>query len=212
MLLRKRNLQLIAVADQSALRVNISLHDAVERAVKGGVGSVLLREDRLGKDALMREAVRLKILCGMYDVPFFIMNRLDIAQAVDADGVVVRGEEFDARIIRRAMGSDRAIGVIIKTAEKARQAEEDGAAFLFVGPMRVKEGENGEETITTEELMEVCGNVRIPVVAYGGIADDDMNSLRGTGICGIGVATGIFSQNDIENAAKLFREQAAEVL
>ncbi len=210
MLLRNRNLQLIAVADLSALHKNISLHDAVELAVKGGVSMVLLREDHLGKEALMREAVRLKILCGMYDIPFLVMNRLDIAQAVDADGVVVDGKDFDARAIRRMLGADRCIGVFIRTPEEARKAEEQGAAFLFEGPIRDRENE--EESITTDELMEVCAAVRIPVVAYGGIADDDLNALRGTGICGIGVATGIFSQPDIEGAARNLRKLAADVL
>ncbi len=212
MILKKRNLQLVAVTDMTVLRTNVSLHDAVELAIKGGVSMVMLRQQHLGHDAMMREAVRLKILCGMYDIPFLVMGKTDIAQAVDADGVVVRWEDFDARKIRKMLGVDRLIGVFIKTPEEAKKAEEEGASFLFEGPVKVRDGEIEEEVITPEELVAVCGAVQIPVVAYGGIADDDLNELRGTGIFGIGVATSIFGQSDIEGAARSLRDLAADVL
>ncbi|MBQ5534972.1 MAG: thiamine phosphate synthase, partial [Lachnospiraceae bacterium] len=122
MRLIKRELGLIAVTDLASMRVNLKLRDAVEEAINGGVTMVVLNEPTLAHDILMKEAVRLKILCGMHDIPFIMMRHVDIADAVDADGVVVACEEFDPDRIRSVIGTDRMVGVLVSTPEEAKKA------------------------------------------------------------------------------------------
>ncbi len=210
--LLKRELGLIAVTDLASMRVDMSLRDAVEEAINGGATTVVLNEPTLSHDTLMKEAVRLKILCGMHDIPFIMMRHVDIADAVDADGVIVAYEEFKPDRIRPIIGPDRSIGVLVSTPEEAKVAAYGGACFLMCGP--VSTGHDGEHPycITIAELEAVCAEADVPVVAYGGLADADINYLRGTGISGIGAATGIFGQPDIKAAAASLRRISREIL
>ena len=208
----RRDLGLIAVTDLASMRVDMTLRDAVEEAINGGVTMVVLNERTLSHDALMKEAVRIKILCGMHDIPFMVMKDIDIADTVDADGVIVPVDEFDPYRIRNLIGTDRGIGVMVSTPKEAKKAMEGDASFLMCGP--VGTGHDGEHSdcIDTQQLESVCAAVDIPVVAYGGLADADINMLRGTGISGIGAARGIFGQLDIRSAASSLRAIAREIL
>lgn len=206
MILKKHDLQLIAITDRASLQYDISLHDAVEEALKGGATMVLLHERNLGHDALMREAVRIKILCGMYDIPFAVSGRVDIAEAVDADGVQLDDDDSSIQDAQRILGSDRYVGATVRSVEAAVKAEEAGAAFLMCGPVKVIDINSSDVNVSVDELRAVSQAVHIPVVAYGGVADVDMNELNGTGICGIGAMTAIFGQNDIEQAAASLRK------
>ena len=210
--LLKRDLGLVAVTDFASMRVDKTLRDAVEEAIDGGVTMVVLDEPTFPHDALMKEAVRLKILCGMHDIPFIMMRNVAIADAVDADGIVVPIQEFDPGRIRTVMGSDRSIGVLVAKPEEAKAAEDGGAWFLMCGPVSEGHDREHKECITTEELESVCAAVDIPVIAYGGLADSDINFLRGTGISGIGASHGIFGQKDVGAAAASLRRIAREIL
>ncbi|MCR5774169.1 MAG: thiamine phosphate synthase [Lachnospiraceae bacterium] len=208
--LLKRDLGLVAVTDLSSMRVNKTLRDAAQEAIEGGVTMVVLNEPTLPHDALMKEAVRLKILCGMHDIPFIMMRHVDIADAVDADGIVVAYEEFDPVNIRAVLGADRSIGVLVSKPEEAEKSAEGGASFLMCGPVNDKHDKDKPDSITTDELEAVCAVVDIPVIAYGGL--EDINMLRGTGISGIGAATSIFGQSDVTAAASSLRKLTREIL
>lgn len=212
MVLKKHDLQLIAITDRASLQYDISLHDAVEEALKGGATMVILYERNLGHDALMREAVRLKILCGMYDIPFAVSGSVDIAEAVDADGVLLDKDDAEVKDAQQILGRDRFVGAMARSAEDAVEAEKDGASFIMCGPVKVTDIKSSDVSISVEELKDVSAAVNVPVVAYGGIADLDMNELGGTGICGIGAMTGIFGQNDIEQAAASLRKISDDIL
>ncbi|MBO4375115.1 MAG: thiamine phosphate synthase [Lachnospiraceae bacterium] len=212
MLLKKRDMQLMAVADSALLLPDISLHDAVDAAIEGGASTIMLRDNSLPEDDYMREAVRIKIMCGMHDVPFLVYGNMEAAEAVDADGIVVEIKDFNPKEIRRKFGADRSAGVVIGTVSDAIKAERDGASFLLLGPVSHKGKRKKKGTVNVEEVEEVCSVVSIPVVAHGGIADENMNDLRGTGIFGIGVGTGIFGSDDIAGAARSLRKLAVDVL
>ncbi|MCR5650451.1 MAG: thiamine phosphate synthase [Lachnospiraceae bacterium] len=212
MLLKKREMQLIAVADSVFLPDDITLHDAVNRAINGGASTILLRDFSLPEEDYMREAVRIKIMCGMHDVPFLIYGNVEAAEAVDADGIVVEFKDFNSKEIRRKFGVDRSAGVVTGSVSDAVKAEKEGASFLLMGPVSHKGKRKKKGTVNVEEVEEACSKVSIPVVAYGGIADENLNELRGTGIFGVGVGNGIFGSEDIAEAAGSLRKLAIDVL
>ncbi|MBR5376769.1 MAG: thiamine phosphate synthase [Lachnospiraceae bacterium] len=212
MLLKKRDMQLIAVADSAFLPEDVCLHDAVDRAIDGGASTILLRDHSLPEEDYMREAVRIKIMCGMHDVPFLIYGNIEAAEAVDADGIVVELKDFNSKEIRRKFGMDRSAGVMTNSVIDAVKAEKEGASFLLLGPISHKGKRKKKGTVNVEEVEEVCSNVMIPVVAYGGIADENLNDLRGTGIFGVGVGSSIFGSDDISEAAGSLRKLAIDVL
>ncbi len=211
MLLKKRDMQLIAVTEKSYEKSGLSLHEAVRCAITGGASTVMLYDCGLDAQENMREAALIKIMCGMYDVPFLIYGDIELAEAMDADGIVVQYQDFNSKEIRRKFGMDRSAGIMTGSVTDAINAAQMGASFVFFGPVAAKSrGRKKNQVI--EELMEVCSQVSIPVVAYGGITDIDLNGLRGTGICGFGVGSGIFASEDINEAAGRLRKQAIDVL
>ncbi|MBO5550703.1 MAG: thiamine phosphate synthase, partial [Lachnospiraceae bacterium] len=122
-------------------------------------------------------------------------------------------EEFDPGKIRTVLGSDRSIGVVVSRPDEAKLAMTRGASFLMCGPVSVGQQDiDRTDCISIGELEAVCASVDIPVIAYGGLADADINFLRGTGISGIGAATGIFGQNDVAEAAASLRRISRDIL
>ncbi len=212
MLLKKRDMQLIAVADSAFLSDDVCLHDAVDKAIDGGASTIMLRDFSLSEEDYMREAVRIKIMCGMHDVPFLVYGNVEAAEAVDADGIVVELKDFNSKEIRRKFGVDRSAGVMTNSVSDAVKAEKEGASFLLLGPISHKGKRKKKGTVNVEEVEEICSNVSIPVVAFGGIADENLNDLRGTGIFGVGAGSSIFGSEDITEAAGSLRKLAIDVL
>ncbi len=212
MLLKKRDMQLMAVADSAFLPEGLTLHDAVDMAIHGGASTMVLRDFTLDQEEYMREAVRIKIMCGMYDVPFLVFGNVEAAEAVDADGIVVELKDFNSKEIRRKFGVDRSAGVLTSSVSDAVTAEKEGASFLLMGPVRLKDKLKKKGSVSVEEVEEACSKVSIPVVAYGGLADENLNELRGTGIFGIAAGSGIFKNDNIAEAAGNLRNLAIDVL
>ena len=122
----KKDLLLYAVTDRRWLGGR-RLADQVEEALKGGVTFVQLREKDLDEERFLEEAREIKELCGRYQVPFVINDNVDIAQAVDADGVHVGQSDMEAGDVRARLGQDKIIGVSAQTVEQALLAESRGA-------------------------------------------------------------------------------------
>jgi len=205
MKLDKKDLLLYAVTDRSWLGGD-TLASAVEKALKGGATIVQLREKELEYGRFLEEAGEIKELCKKYGVPFIINDNVDIALAVDADGVHVGQKDMEAGDARRLIGSERILGVSVQTVEQAILAEKRGADYLGVGAVFPTGSKADAEHVSRETLKEICRAVSIPVVAIGGINRDNILELSGTGICGIAVISAIFASPDIEKAAAELKE------
>ncbi|MEJ1528634.1 thiamine phosphate synthase, partial [Escherichia coli] len=92
-----------------------SLYQQVEKALQGGVTFLQLREKNLDKELFMKEAREIKELCRKYKVPFIINDNVEIAKAIDADGVHVGQSDMEAGDVRKRLGADKIIGVSAKT-------------------------------------------------------------------------------------------------
>lgn len=203
----KKDMLLYAVTDRSWLRGE-TLYEQVEKALKGGATFMQLREKDLDSDNFLNEARQIKALCAKYRVPFVINDNVDIAMAVDADGVHVGQSDMEAGDVREKLGSDKIIGVTVKTVEQAIKAQERGADYLGVGAVFTTSTKSDATEISHEMLQTICKSVTIPVVAIGGIQADNMMQLKGTGIDGIAVVSAIFASEDIESATKELKEKA----
>ena len=202
--MKRENLRLYAVTDQSWLGGN-SLSWQVEQALRGGASFVQLREKNLDDESMLAEARELKTLCETWDVPFVINDRVHIALAVDADGVHVGQEDMAVREARQLLGPGKIVGATCKTVEQALQAQADGADYIGSGAMFPSIAKPDAADISRETLREICAAVEIPVVAIGGISEENLTSLAGTGIAGVAVVSALFAQRDIETAARRLR-------
>lgn len=208
---KKEDMLLYAVTDRSWLNGE-TLYNQVKQALDGGVTFIQLREKELDEEHFLEEAREIKALCKEYGVPFVINDNVDIAIAVDADGVHVGQSDMEAGDVRKKLGPDKIIGVTAKTVEQALLAEERGADYLGVGAVFHTSSKADAKGISHETLKAICEAVSIPVIAIGGISRENVSGLVGNGICGIAVISAIFAQPDIEAAASELKEVTAKMV
>ncbi len=203
--LMRQALLLYAVTDRAWLSGRPLLHD-VEKALKGGVTMVQLREKELSNDDFLAEAFEIKALCKEYGVPFIINDNLEVADACDADGIHVGQSDMEALKVRERLGSNKIIGVSAQTVEQALLAEASGADYLGVGAVFCTSTKKDADFVPYDTLKAICAAVSIPVVAIGGIYAHNIETLGGSGICGVALVSAIFAEMDIETASKKMLE------
>ena len=200
----KKDLLLYAVTDRHWLNGR-TLYSQVEEALKGGATFIQLREKELDEEHFLEEAKEIKELCRRYQVPFVINDNVEIALAVDADGVHVGQSDMEAGDVRAKLGPDKIIGVSAQTVEQAVMAEQNGADYLGVGAVFPTGSKADALEVSHDTLKAICKAVKIPVIAIGGISKENILELSGSGICGITVISAIFAKDDIEEAARELR-------
>ena len=199
--------RLYLVTDRQCLN-HQTLESAVEQAILGGVTLVQLREKALDSRDFYEQALRVKAICQQYQIPLLINDRIDIAQAVDADGVHLGQSDLPAKVARQILGKDKIIGVSARTVEQACQAQADGADYLGVGAMFATTTKNDAKNITIATLKAIRQAVDLPIVAIGGINHATLPSLQHdlqsaqTSIDGVAVVSAILRQNDIQLASQ----------
>ena len=208
---KKEDLLLYAVTDRSWLNGQ-TLYAQVEKALKGGVTCVQLREKNLDEAAFLEEAKEIHDLCAQYGVPFVINDNVEIAVQINADGVHVGQSDMKVGDVRKKLGLDKIIGVSAQTVEQALEAQEHGADYLGVGAVFPTGSKVDAVEVSHETVKAICEAVDIPVIAIGGITADNVKELAGTGICGIAVISAIFAQKDIKEAARHLKSRTEEML
>jgi len=211
MRLDKKDMVLYAVTDRHWLNGE-SLYSQVEKALKGGATFIQLREKNLGEEEFLAEAKEIARLCKSYHVPFVINDNVEIAKKVDADGVHVGQSDMEALDVRKTLGEDKIIGVTAKTVEQALKAQAHGADYLGVGAVFGTTSKADATKLDHKVLKEICETVDIPVVAIGGITEENVTELAGNGICGVAVISAVFGQPDIEQATKELKEKVEGML
>lgn len=211
MKVRKEDMRLYAVTDRSWLRGR-TLYEQVEEALQGGVTFVQLREKTLSEEEFLEEAKKIKGLCKKYRVPFIINDKVEIAIACDADGVHVGQNDMKAENVREKLGPDKIIGVSARTVEQALLAQEQGADYIGSGACFATSTKQDANVIDHEELKRICKAVDIPVVAIGGISEENALELGGSGVDGIAVVSAIFAKENIKEAAEKLRELSERII
>lgn len=207
----KKELQLYAITDRHWLNGR-SLYEVVKESLDGGVTFLQLREKQLDEDHFLEEAKKLQGLCSEYNVPFIINDNVEIALAINADGVHIGQSDMEMKEAREKLGPDKIIGVSAHTKEEALLAQAQGADYLGVGAVFPTSSKDDAESVSYETLKEICDVVSIPVVAIGGITRENLHQLSGSGISGISVISAIYAQSDIKEAARELKQCVQEIL
>ena len=211
MKLDKRDLLLYAITDRRWLNGS-SLYDQVALALKGGATIIQLREKDLDKAHFMEEAKELQALCRKWQIPFIVNDNVEIAKEMNADGIHVGQHDMEAGNVRKLLGADKILGVSVQTVEEAVLAERADADYLGVGAVFPTGSKDDADDVSFETLKEICEAVNIPVVAIGGITQENLSELSGSGICGIAVISAIFAQPDILAATKRLKNTIQKVV
>ena len=202
MRIRPETLRLYAVTDRAWAEDEAALFRQIEAAVRGGAGMVQLREKRLDHDAFLEEARRFTALCRRLGAVSIINDCPEIALEAEADGVHVGQSDLEAGRVRQLLGPDKLLGVSAHSPEEARRALEAGADYLGAGAAFATGTKSDAKPITRETLRAITAAVDLPVVAIGGVNPDNILELKGLGLAGAAVVSGIFGRPDPEAAAR----------
>ena len=211
MMHNRADYRLYLVTDRNCLQQQ-SLEQAVEQAILGGVTLVQLREKAIASKEFYERALRIKAICHHYNVPLLINDRVDIALAVEADGVHIGQSDLPCGVVRQILGKDKIIGVSARTAQQAIQAQADGADYLGVGAMFATSTKQDAKTVSVETLNDIRQSVSIPIVAIGGINHTTLPALQqalqaaDTSIDGVAVVSAILGQKDVKLASEKLKE------
>ena len=208
---KKENMRLYAVTDR-AWTGRQSLMEQVECALKGGVTCVQLREKELDEAAFLEEAIQMKQLCARYGVPFIVNDNVEIAVKCGADGVHVGQSDMEAGHVRQMVGDKMMIGVSARTVEEALAAQAAGADYLGVGAMFSTSTKLDAHVLSHQTLRDICAAVDIPVTAIGGINEENMMLLSGSGVDGVALVSAIFAAEDIEAACRRLKTLSEEMV
>ena len=183
----------------------------IEDSLKGGVNIVQLREKTAGTLDFYNLALRVKEITQKYNVPLIINDRIDIALAIDADGVHVGQSDMPAKIARSMIGEDKILGVSAATIKEATKAQLDSADYIGVGAVYPTNTKDDASSVSKKELKEIVESVNIPVVAIGGITKENVCELRDSGISGISVVSAIMNAKNPKLASEnLLKEFGGE--
>ncbi len=204
-------MQLYLVTDRHWLKAH-SLYEDVEAAINGGVTCVQLREKHLNRQLFVQEAKELKELCNQNQIPLIINDNVEVMLEVDADGIHVGQSDMQAQDVRKLIGSDKVLGVSVQTVEQAITAQKAGADYLGVGAVFPTGTKDDAIEVDLATLQDICQHVDIPIVAIGGINQENLLQLKGSGIDGIAVVSAIMAAEDIIEATKQLKEKTKELL
>ena len=207
----REQLKLYAVTDRSWLGSE-TLYEQVEKALKGGVTLVQLREKTLDEAAFEKEGQELLELCHHYNVPLIINDNVELAKKIHADGVHIGQSDMELKNARELLGADKIIGVTAKTIEQAKAAEAAGADYLGSGAVFGTSTKTDAKPMELDLFQKICESVTIPVVAIGGITEENVAELAGKGICVVAVVSAIFAKKDIEAATRELKKRTEEMV
>lgn len=197
------NWRLYVITDEGLGRGRSHVRIA-EEAIRGGADVIQLRDKGASTRKLYEAAAALRRLTREANVPFIVNDRLDVALAVDADGVHVGPDDLPAFAVRALLGPGKIVGVSAATVEEAGAAAADGADYLGVGPVfeaRATKADAGEPQ-GLELIARIRRHSRLPIVAIGGITADNARSVREAGAGAVAVVSAIVAAEDIAGASR----------
>lgn len=178
----------------------------IEEAIEGGTSIVQLREKTASTKDFYELALKVKEITSRHDVPLLINDRIDIALAINSEGVHIGQDDMPADIARAIIGDEKILGVSASTVDEAVKAQKDGADYIGSGAVFPTSTKDDADSVSKDELKEIVNSIDIPVVAIGGITLENAQELKDTGISGFSVVSAIMSAKDPQEASEKLKE------
>lgn len=196
-------LRLMLITDRSLSR--LPPMQGVRRALEGGVTAVQLREKDLDSRNMYFLASEMRNMTDEYGSLLIINDRIDIAMAVNADGVHMGKNSMPIMQARQLLGRDKLIGFSAHNMQEAVGAEENGANYITLSPVFQSPGK--DKPIGPEAVRMVREGLRIPVIALGGIKEDNVLDVLNHEVDGVAVISAIMASEDPRAAAERLRQK-----
>lgn len=197
--------KLYLITDRKQTYKQRRLVDTVEELLQAGIRMVQLREKDLSAAELYPLARDLRLLTHRYNALLLINDRIDIAQAVGADGVHLGGHSLPIKKTREILGSKALIGVSTHSALEAESAQNKGADFITYGPVFFTPSKAPfGPPVGVNSLQTVCNCCKIPVYALGGVKICNTVELMNSGAYGVSMISALLSAPDPNQAVQQF--------
>jgi len=207
----KHSLRLYVVTDRRWLRGQ-TLEEQVEEIIKAGTSFIQLREKELEHKQFVEMAKKLKEVTDSYGIPFVINDNVEVALEVNADGIHVGQSDTDVEQVRALLGPNKIVGASARTLEQALLAQEKGADYLGVGAVFATSTKEDAKTLSRNSLKKIANGVDIPVVAIGGITENNILGLKGSNIAGVALISSILAAPNVGEATKKMANLVKEVV
>jgi thiamine-phosphate diphosphorylase len=174
-----------------------------EEAIAGGARIIQMRDKHASDRQFYLVACQLRDLTRKRGAMFLVNDRVDVAAAVEADGVNIGQTDLPVEAARKILGKNVIIGVSVNSLEQALEAEESGADYVGFGPVfpTTTKPDAGSAT-GLDALANVCSVVRIPVVAIGGISVNNIASVAAVGAACAAVVSAVVCADDMVKATR----------
>lgn len=182
--------------------------DIVKAGVNGGVTCVQLREKHASTREFIEEATAVRDFLRRVDIPLIINDRLDVAMAVEADGLHLGQTDMPPETARRIAGNSMIIGVSAESVRDAVEAEKAGADYISASPVfSTPTKTDTAPPLGLEGIKEIRRRVTLPLVAIGGLNPENIEAVIQSGADGVAVVSTIVCAKDPAEAARRLKER-----
>jgi len=180
-------------------------------AISGGATAIQFREKGMSTRQMIDIAREIRALTRLAGVTYIVNDRLDVALGVDADGVHVGQDDMPVPLARRLIGKERILGVSVSNLEEALEAEREGADYIGVGSIYATASKpDAGLPVGLGVLTEIARRVSIPVIAIGGINEENVGEVIKGGARGVAVISAVVLAPDMEGATRRLRRRIEE--
>ncbi|MFB0556450.1 MAG: thiamine phosphate synthase, partial [Dehalococcoidia bacterium] len=192
---------LYVILDRQALAGRDELEIA-EQVIQGGAKVIQLRDKQSSKAELLPIAQKLKALCDKSGILFIINDYLDLVLAVAADGVHIGQRDLPLPIIRKELPIDKIVGCSVRTVSQAIKAQNEGADYIAVGSIFPTPTKKDATVVGVNRLKQIRQAVSSPLVAIGGINEDNIGEVMAAGADSVAVISAVLSKGDVKGAVQ----------
>ena len=196
------NLELYVIIDRRMIKGKSSIR-VTREAITGGATAIQLREKEMESRDLCHLASSLKKVAKKKKALFIVNDRIDIAQAVDADGVHLGQEDLPIKLARKLLGGNKIIGATVRNLPQALKAQREGVDYLSLGPIfptRTKQGLPPPRGL--KAIIRIKKKIKIPLIAIGGINKNNVASVIRTGVDGVAIVSAVIRAENVREATR----------
>ena len=182
------------ITDRHQIKLERQFFDVIEELLQAGIRMIQLREKDLSAAELYQLAIDLRALTNRYKCQLLINDRIDLALAVNADGVHLGHHSLPINVARQLLGTQALIGASTHSVDEVNQANQHGADFVTYGPVFYTPSKAPYgKPVGIESLKQICTTSKIPVYALGGIKPHNSKAVMETGAKGIAMISALLA-------------------
>ncbi len=185
--------------------------DIANQIIEGGAKVIQFRDKQSNKGELLLVAQKVRELCSQAGVLFIINDYLDLAMAVDADGLHIGQGDLPLPVVRRQLPIDKIIGCSVTTVSLATKAQDEGADYIAVGSIFPTATKKGATVVGVDILKELKRIVLAPLIAIGGINQNNVGEVVSAGADAIAVISAVLGEKDIKGAVQKLAAKIEQV-